>query len=75
MKIPETFRPAAKAKAARLLLTAMDEDRQQRIINQIAEEEWAQDRIEWRAYMNEARNRFYRMHPTPQDRVNYEHRR
>jgi len=68
VKIPETFRPAAKSKAERLLQTTTDEDRQQRIINQIAEEEWAQDRIEWRAYMNEARNRFYRMHATPQDR-------
>jgi len=75
MKIPDSFRPAARAKAEKLLQTTTDEDRKQRIINEIAEEEWNQDRIEWRAYMNQMRAKSYQMYATPQDRVNYERRR
>lgn len=68
MNIPDSFRAAARAKAEKLIQTTTDEDRQQRIINEIAEEEWNQDRIEWRAYMNQMRAKSYQMYATPQDR-------
>lgn len=35
---------------------------------------WQKDRIEWRNWMETMREKFSRMHATPQDRVNYERR-
>ena len=72
MKIPDTFRPAAKAKAEHLLQGVTDEKRQRRILNEISESEWNQDRIEWRSYMDRMKAKSYQMFATPQDRVNYE---
>ncbi len=71
-EIPATFRANAKRTAERRLAGVTDSEKARRIINQIAEEEWALDRAEWRAYMDQARRRFYQMHPTPQDRKRHE---
>jgi len=56
--IPDYFRPKAKEKAERLLNGVVDELRRNRIINQIAEEEWERDRIEWKAWMSGMRIKF-----------------
>jgi len=81
-KIPDSFRPSAKLKAEQKLAEAarlgLSEDRQERILQSISEEEWKQDRIEWRDYMDHMKAKSYKMFATPQDRVNYEklhHRR
>lgn len=71
MNIPTTFRPVAKAKAERLLQYTTDEDRQQRIINEISEDEWRLDRTEWRNWMDMMRGKFSRMQTTPQERKRY----
>ena len=74
MKIPETFRPPARAKAESFLRGIKDEKQAKRILNQISEEEWALDRLEWRQWMDGMRKKSHTMHATPQDRVNYENR-
>ena len=58
MKIPDSFRPSAKIKAERLLANVEDEFKAKRIINQIAEEEWQLDRLEWRRWMDAMRRKF-----------------
>ena len=68
MTIPTSFRPLAKAKAERLLQGASDEKRQRKIINEIAEEEWALDRTEWRQWMDRMKAKSYQMFTTPQER-------
>jgi len=72
MTIPKTFRPAAKAKAERLLQGVTDEKRQRRILNEISEEEWKQDLIEWRSWMNQMKAKSYQMFATPQERKRHE---
>lgn len=72
MSIPTTFRPMAKAMAAKRLAGVTDEDQCQKIINEISEDEWKLDRVEWRNWMDIMRVKFSKMHATPQDRVNYE---
>ena len=73
MKIPDTYRPAAKAKAERLLAAEPDEERQQRILNEISEEEWRLDKIEWNAWMRMMSAKH--MHRTPAERVAAEKRK
>jgi hypothetical protein len=65
IEIPDHFRPDAKACAARRIRDAIsggyfDDDRYRRIINDLAEEEWARDRIEWKAWMRQMRDAFQR---------------
>lgn len=55
-------------------MSTPEEQRQKRIKNQLAEEGWKQDRLEWRNWMKTMRGKFAKMHATPQDRVNYENR-
>lgn len=74
MNIPETFRLPAEAMAAKRLSGITDDSQRQKIINEISEDEWKIDRIEWRNWMEMMRGKFARIHPTPQDRVNYERR-
>jgi hypothetical protein len=74
MNIPETFRLPAEAMAARRLTGITDDSQRQKIINEISEDEWKIDRIEWRNWMEMMRSKFARMHTTPQERVNYERR-
>ncbi len=47
-----------RAEAERLLAAEPDTSRHKRIINQISEEAWRRDRLEWRAWMNEMRAKF-----------------
>lgn len=47
-----------RAEAERLLSAESDTSRHNRIINQILEEAWRRDRLEWRAWMNEMRAKF-----------------
>ena len=65
MNIPDTFRPPARARAERLLAAEPDEERQKRILNQISEEEWRLDRLEWHSWMDQMRRKFNRMEPEP----------
>lgn len=58
MNIPETFSKSMRAEAERLLAAEPDTSRHKRIINQISEETWRRDRLEWRAWMNEMRAKF-----------------
>lgn len=62
-EIPDYFRPDAKKVAARRILDAraggyLDDERFRRIIQDVAEEEWSRDRIEWRAWMEAMRRKF-----------------
>lgn len=57
MTIPATWRQRAKAKAEKLL-TSEPQSRHKLIINQIAEEEWRLDRLEWRSWMDGMRRNF-----------------
>lgn len=72
VEIPATFRANAKITAERRLAGITDSDKARRIINQIAEEEWALDRLEWRNWMNQMRSKFNHLYSTPQSRVTYE---
>lgn len=78
IEIPDGFRPAAKLKAKRELEIAeksgASDRRKQMIIQNISEQEWKLDRIEWRDWIDMMRGKFSRIHPTPLDRVNYERR-
>ena len=78
IEIPDGFRPAAKLKAKRELEIAeksgASDLRKQKIIQEISEQEWKLDRLEWRDWMDMMRGKFARIHPTPLDRVNYERR-
>lgn len=56
--IPDMFRPAARAKARRLMDAEPDESRHQKILNQIHEEEWKLDRLEWRSWMDTMKRKF-----------------
>jgi hypothetical protein len=69
MNIPITFRPPARAMAARRLAGITDDEKRQKIINEISEEEWKLDRVEWRNWMDMMRGKFARIHTTPQERV------
>lgn len=62
-EIPDYFRPDAKKVAARRILDAraggyLDHERFRRIIQDVAEEEWSRDRIEWRAWMRKMKDLF-----------------
>jgi len=74
-EIPATFRDNANRVAERRLAGITDSAKARLIINQIAEEEWALDRIEWRQWMDRMKAKSYQMFATPQERVNYEQRR
>jgi len=74
LEIPVSFRANARKTAERRLVGVVDSEKALRIINQIAEEEWALDRVEWRQWMDRMRVKSYTMFATPQDRVNYENR-
>ena len=74
MIIPTTFRPPARATATRRLTGITDNKQRQKIINEISEDEWKLDRVEWRNWMDSMRWKFSRMQATPQDRMNYERR-
>jgi hypothetical protein len=71
--IPASFRSAAKIKAARELAIAeksgASEHRKKMIIQNISEQEWKLDRIEWQDWMDTMRGKFARIHTTPQERV------
>jgi len=69
MNIPETFRLPAEAMAARRLTGITDDSQRQKIINEISEDEWKIDRVEWRNWMDMMRGKFARIHTTPQERV------
>jgi len=65
MSIPATFRPQAKVTAASRLAGATNDDQRQKIINEVSEEEWRLDMVEWRNWMDSMRWKFSVMHATP----------
>lgn len=74
--IPDSWRPEAKAKAVKLL-TALQaagasEDRVDKEMNRISEQEWQKDRDDWRAWMRMMSAKH--MHRTPAERVAAEKR-
>jgi hypothetical protein len=72
IEIPASFRPAAKLKAERELaiaeMSGASEHRKQMILQDISEQEWKLDRLEWRDWMDSMRGKFAKMHATPQER-------
>jgi len=75
MNIPTTFRLPARVIAANRLDGITDDEQRQKIINEISEEGWKLDRVEWRNWMDSMRWKFSRMHTTPQERKRHENKK